>query len=76
MKWQIKFIFKWYDLWIGLFIDKPKNRLYLFYLPMCGILIEWESPVKKNTCTVCGKELSEAAGNICLLCWRDVLLKQ
>lgn len=38
---RIKIIFKWYDLWIGLFIDKPKKRLYIFLIPMIGIQIDF-----------------------------------
>ncbi len=38
---SIKPIFAWYDLWIGLFIDRPKKRVYLFPVPMLGIVIDW-----------------------------------
>jgi len=37
---KIKFIFKWYDFWIGIFVDKSKKSIYIFYLPMCGIKIK------------------------------------
>lgn len=33
-------IFAWYDIWIGIFIDRPKHRIYIFPIPMIGILIE------------------------------------
>lgn len=33
-------IFRWYDLWIGVFIDVPSKRVYVFPLPMFGLRIE------------------------------------
>lgn len=30
---RLKFSFAWYDLWIGLFIDPSKQRLYFCPLP-------------------------------------------
>lgn len=38
---RIRPIFAWYDLWVGLFIDRAKRRAYLFPLPMLGLVIEW-----------------------------------
>lgn len=32
-------IFAWYDLWVGVFIDRPKRRVYIFPLPCIGIVI-------------------------------------
>lgn len=37
---NIKPIFAWYDIWIGVFIDKPKKRIYIFPVPMLGIVIQ------------------------------------
>lgn len=38
---RVRPIFAWYDLWIGVFIDRPKKRVYLFPVPMIGLIIEW-----------------------------------
>lgn len=43
---KIKVIFKWFDLWIGLFIDRPKKTVYIFFIPMIGIIIEYETRCK------------------------------
>lgn len=36
---RIKFIFAWYDLWIGIFYDYKKQILYVFPIPMLGFKI-------------------------------------
>lgn len=38
---KIRPIFAWYDLWIGVFVDRPKRRVYVFPVPMLGIVIDW-----------------------------------
>lgn len=37
---NIKFIFKWYDFYIGVFIDTKKDIWYIFILPMIGIKVD------------------------------------
>jgi len=32
-------MFAWYDLWVGVFIDRPKGRIYIFPLPCLGFVI-------------------------------------
>jgi hypothetical protein len=33
-------MFAWYDLWVGVFVDKPKRRIYVFPLPCLGVRID------------------------------------
>ena len=40
-RWRIKPMFAWYDLWIGVFIDQPRSRAYVFPIPCFGFRIEW-----------------------------------
>ena len=37
---KVKFIFAWYDFWVGLFFDRPKRKVYVFPLPMVGMEVQ------------------------------------
>jgi len=37
---RIKFIFAWYDIWVGVFIDTDKRKLYIFPIPCFGFVID------------------------------------
>jgi len=37
---KIRPIIKWYDIWVGIFIDTKKKIIYIFPVPMIGIKIE------------------------------------
>lgn len=34
-------IFAWFDLWVGVFVDRPKRRVFIFPIPCDGIVIDW-----------------------------------
>jgi hypothetical protein len=38
---KIKFIFAWYDLWVGVFIDRAKRKVYILPIPCVGIVLEY-----------------------------------
>lgn len=38
---KVRPIFAWYDLWVGVFIDREKRRAYIFPLPMVGLVVSW-----------------------------------
>jgi hypothetical protein len=40
---KIKPLFAWYDLWIGVFWDAAKRRLYILPLPCVGIVLEFRA---------------------------------
>jgi hypothetical protein len=39
---KIRPIFAWYDLWVGVFIDLGRRRVYILPIPCCGVVIEWK----------------------------------
>ncbi|HWU32817.1 MAG TPA: hypothetical protein VN108_08085 [Marmoricola sp.] len=36
---KISLLFAWYDLWVGVFVDRPKRRVYIFPVPCLGIVV-------------------------------------
>lgn len=44
LRWKIKPFFRWYDLWVGAYIDRDNNAIYICPLPTIGIKIEWWRP--------------------------------
>ena len=41
-KFRIKPIFKWFDIWVGVFVDQKSRVLYIFPLPMLGFKIGYQ----------------------------------
>ena len=41
-KFKIKLIFKWFDMWVGLFIDQENRIIYFFPVPMIGFKIGFQ----------------------------------
>jgi len=48
MRIKIRLIFAWYDLWVGVFIDTRKRRLYVFPLPCFGLVISLATKAAKE----------------------------
>jgi len=46
---EVRFIFAWYDFWVGFFWDRKGRRLYFFPIPCLGIVLE--SPKKSGNVT-------------------------
>lgn len=59
-RWSVEPIFAWYDLWVGVFIDRDKRRVYVFPLPCLGIVINLPVPVPRSL--VCGDPQCEREG--------------
>jgi hypothetical protein len=38
---RVKFFFRWYDLWVGAYIDTGGRAVYLCPLPMVGVKLTW-----------------------------------
>jgi hypothetical protein len=39
---KVKPMFAWYDLWVGVFWDQGKKRLYIFPFPCFGVMIQFQ----------------------------------
>ena len=39
---RIRPFFRWYDLWIGVYVDVNGRALYICPIPMFGVKIEWK----------------------------------
>lgn len=37
---KVRLIFRWFDLWVGVFVDVPKRCVYVFPVPCLGLRIE------------------------------------
>jgi len=38
---KIEPLFKWYDLWIGIYVDTKNRVIYILPLPMIGVKISY-----------------------------------
>lgn len=38
---KIRFIFAWYDMWIGAYWDRAKRRLFVLPLPCLGVVLDF-----------------------------------
>lgn len=45
-RWSVKPLFAWHDLWVGIFWDSRKRKLYILPLPCVGVVIEF--PMRHN----------------------------
>lgn len=47
----VKFMFAWYDCFMGIYIDRKKKLIYILYFPMCGVVLSY---YKRKACAKCG----------------------
>ncbi len=38
---KIKLMFAWFDIWIGVYIDRKKRTIYIAIVPMLIIVVIW-----------------------------------
>ena len=38
--YDCKFLFKWYDFWIGIFIDRTTGKFYFLFFPTLGFVFD------------------------------------
>lgn len=39
---KARFLFAWYDAWVGAYWDRDRRRLYLLPIPCCGLVLEFK----------------------------------
>lgn len=72
---RIRPLLAWYDLWVGVFFDRQKRRVYVLPFPCIGIVIEFDyNPI---TCDRCGQpfKLFSAGETLCRKC-RELLAER
>lgn len=42
--WRVWPLFAWYDLWVGVYVDVQRSRIYVLPVPCCGMVISWRTP--------------------------------
>ena len=54
---KVTLFFRWYDLWIGAYIDRPRRTVYICLLPTIGVKISFPRITLQAppyaTCSVC-----------------------
>lgn len=45
---KIQFLFKWYDLWVGIFYDRKNRWIYILPFPTVGIILKLPTPPVKK----------------------------
>lgn len=35
--------FRWFDLWVGVYVDQTNHAVYVGYLPTLGMRITWRT---------------------------------
>ena len=39
--WKIQPVIAWYDLWVGVYVDREKRTVYVFPFPCIGFRVYW-----------------------------------
>lgn len=55
---RVSGFFRWYDLWVGVYLDRKNRVVYICPLPTIGLKI-WQEEV--TLCPVCNKALTKVA---------------
>ena len=38
---KVSFLFAWYDLWVGVYVDRKGRRVFIMPVPMMGFVVSW-----------------------------------
>lgn len=59
LPFRVRVIFRWYDIWVGLYIDKCRRTLYFFPVPMLGFKFtknNVDTPTLKGSVEIMGSQ--------------------
>ena len=45
---RVRPIFAWYDIWVGVFVDRKKRRVYVFPAPVLGLVVDWSNHAESS----------------------------
>ena len=57
-RWHVSIDFKWFDFWVGLFVDRPAKTAYVCLLPTLPIKVWFTNHVR---CPDCGDAMNKSA---------------
>lgn len=40
-RWRVERLVAWWDIWVGVYIDRDKRKVYIFPIPCVGVVIYW-----------------------------------
>lgn len=40
-RWRVERLIAWWDIWVGVHIDRDKRKVYIFPIPCVGVVIYW-----------------------------------
>ncbi len=49
---KVRFVFAWYDLWVGVYWDQAHRRLFVMVLPTLGFVVDFGTTNDANTRTI------------------------
>lgn len=41
---RIRPVCRWFDIWVGVYVDTNRKRLYILPLPCIGVYVQWDIP--------------------------------
>jgi hypothetical protein len=62
-KWHISVSFKWFDFWVGAFVDRKAKAIYICPIPMVPIKVWFTEHMRCPVCNLLMDKTAENAGD-------------